>query len=250
MSGALSFQTEVFEGPLDLLLHLVKKNRVDIFDIPMVEITAQYFEYLTAAQNADMDISAEFLVTAAELLYIKSRLLLPRAPVEQEEDPRAELAQRLCEYKKIKEAAALLGKTQHSAEKLFFKEAEEIGAPPVFSPLDISVEELIAAFLDVRERNLLRAPPPASAFSGVIKREKVSISRQARHIWERLKTRQTLRFEQIFEGLGSKPQYIATFLALLEMVKQGRVSVYKEKGAVVLKKRGGFDGVKSGGVSD
>ena len=152
----LSFKTAAFEGPLDLLLHLISKNKVSIYDIPISEITDQYFEYISLMQELDMEIGGEFLVMASPLLLIKSRMLLP-VDEEEEEDPRAELADRLEEYKRYKEIAVVMDEKRHTMEHVCFKDAEPLDLPKVKTENKlIPIEKLFDAFFAVIARSASR----------------------------------------------------------------------------------------------
>ena len=130
-----SYVLEVFEGPLDLLLYLIKKNKISIYDIPIAEISAQYNEYLEKLESANLEVTSEFVVMAAQLLYIKSRMLLPKPEIEDEEDPRAELVERLLEYSKYKAASEFLGDRESIGKDTFFKKRDNIG--------DVKIENVI-----------------------------------------------------------------------------------------------------------
>ncbi|MBP3337748.1 MAG: segregation/condensation protein A [Clostridia bacterium] len=217
---------EIFEGPLDLLMHLIKKNKFSIYDIPIVKITEQYLDYLDKLGSFDIELSSEFLVMAAELLLIKSKMLLPRHEEEEEEDPRMDLAQRLIAYEKIKKGAEFLKEKEFSTYYNFFKEPELIEkAAPDYSDQSFDIHLLLKAFLDVADKNERKAPPPKTSFSGIVGREKVSVKSRASFIKERLSHGGKARFAQIFEGITSRPQLVATFLALLEMIKLSIVGV-------------------------
>ena len=146
------YKLENFEGPLDLLLHLITKNKVNIYDIPIVEITDQYLEAIKDVGESQLDNTSEFLVLAAQLLYIKSKMLLPKDEEEEEEDPREELAQRLLEYQKYKEASHELRKTEFWSQFMAFKEAEKINFPIAQYDRHHETTELIDAFNAILQR--------------------------------------------------------------------------------------------------
>lgn len=220
----LSFSLEVFEGPLELLLHLLKKNKVSIYDIPIEKITAQYMEYLEKMQAFDMELSSEFLIMASELLYIKSQMLLPRHE-EEEEDPRQNLADRLLEYQRMKAAAGFLQEHEGDGRLLFFKQPDAIQqAPPDYSNQAFDVEQLIEALSDVLIKTQRKEPPPKTSFVGIGGHEQVSSSACTSHIKNRLRGKGKVAFRQIFLGLNSKPKIVVSFLIILEMIRLNYVT--------------------------
>lgn len=211
---------EVFEGPLELLLHLLKKNKVSIYDIPIVEITKQYFEYMDALKEFDMEYSSEFVVMASELLYIKSKMLLPKREETEEEDPRMDLARRLAEYQKMKVISELLEEKEFSDYYSFYKDPEPLPTLPTdYSDQKFEVDMLFDAFLAVLDKKARKEPPPKSAFSGIAGRAPVSVKARADYIKTRLKRKKKVTFSSLFEDIDTRPSIIATFLALLEMIK-------------------------------
>lgn len=216
---ALSFHIEVFEGPLELLLHLLKKNKVSIYDIPIEKITAQYMEYIQKFQEFDMELSSDFLIMASELLYIKSQMLLPRHD-EEEEDPRKNLADRLLAYQQMKAAAIYLKEHEGDGQFRFYKEPDDIGQPaPDYSNQAFDVEQLIAALSDVLIKTQRKEPPPKTSFVGIGGHEQVSSAYCASHIKERLLGRGPVAFRKVFAGLDSKPKIVVSFLIILEMIR-------------------------------
>lgn len=210
----------VFEGPLELLLHLLKKNKVSIYEIPIVSITQQYFEYMEACKEFDIEYSSEFVVMAAELLYIKSKMLLPKREEAEEEDPRADLAKRLAEYQKMKIISEILKEKEFSDYYNFYKQPEPLPKlPPDYSDQKFEVDKLWDAFLAVLDKKARKEPPPKSAFGGIVGREPVSVKSRADFIKGRLKRKKRVTFASLFEDIDSRPSIIATFLALLEMIK-------------------------------
>lgn len=210
----------VFEGPLELLLHLLKKNKVSIYDIPIVSITQQYFEYMDACKEFDIDYSSEFVVMAAELLYIKSKMLLPKREEAEEEDPRADLAKRLAEYQKMKIVSEILKEKEFSDYYSFYKEPEPLPKlPPDYSEQHFELDKLWDAFLSVLDKKTRKEPPPRAAFGGIVDKVHVSVKSRADFIKSRLKRKKRVTFSSLFEDIHSRPSIIATFLALLEMIK-------------------------------
>ena len=224
----LSFKIDVFEGPLDLLLHLISKNKVSICDIPISTITDQYFEYLELMQQLDMEVGGEFLVMASQLLYIKSKMLLP-APEEEEEDPRAELADRLEEYKRYKEVSSEMDRLSHCMDAVVFKGAEPLNLPKVKTEnKEIPIEKLFEAFFTVIDRNTSRRPIDPKTFKRVIGRTNYSVRTASKSVINRIKKGGKAAFESLFEGLRVRGEYVATFLALLELIKENVVFVTYE----------------------
>jgi len=219
---AYSIQLENFEGPLDLLLHLIKKNEMDLQDIPMAAITRQYLEILDAMKVLNLDVASEFLLMAATLVHIKSKLLLPTITedeqAEDEEDPRAELVRRLLEYQKYKEVSQVLESRPQLGRDLFSRAAPE---PEV---LEETESEFVAVGLfDLLEalRDVLRVTPDAKTHD--INLEQLSVTDRINSILTRLQGRESLAFADLFEGGLQRKEVIVSFLALLELVKMRMV---------------------------
>lgn len=219
----ISYRLDAFEGPLDLLLTLIQKNKVSIYDIPIVEITDQYIEIIESEENTDLDTTGEFLVMASQLLYIKSKMLLPKPEVEEEEDPRADLAQRLIEYKRYKEASVELRKNEFSTWHMIFREGEKISFPLPEYNRHHETDELLTAFENIMARKERMVKPEKRAFYGIVGREKVSIDDMVEKICKRLRVKRKITFTSLFDGDISKPEMIATFLAVLEMIKLSKL---------------------------
>ena len=218
-----------FEGPLDLLIHLIKKNEVDIYDIPIVLISKQYLEYLDLMREIDLDVAGEFLVMAATLIHIKSRMLVPRVEAgiesdEPAEDPREVLVQRLLEHQRFKAAAEMLHEceTVRSAQWTRPDErVEEIAGAQFERELEVDLFSLLQAFQAVltRARNRqvgVRLPA-----------EVVSIETRMGEMLERLAESGPCAFEEIFDGAMSRQDLITTFLATLELIRLKRIAVYQ-----------------------
>ncbi len=220
--------TLTFEGPLDLLLHLLHKNKVSIYDIPIAEITEQYIEYVEQMQELDMESMGEFLVMAAHLLLIKSRMLLPEnKPEEDEGDPRSELVDRIIEYAKYKESAAFLAGRQNSDYNIFYKVPEEIKLPKV-QPIDekIPLSRLLRAFEDVMERSREKENfvIKRQALETIVKKETVPIKSRIYHIYKRFSEgKKTLSFSTLFADVVSRAEAVSTFLAVLELMRRGKM---------------------------
>ena len=217
---AYEVRLENFEGPLDLLLHLIRKNEMDIYDIPMVEITSQYLITLDEMKNLNLDLAGEFLLMAATLLHIKSRMLLPptneeEPGEEEEEDPRAELVRRLLEYQKYKEAAASLDALPVLEREVFARRfpAPELEGQPVEEPMEaVGLYELMEAF-----RALLQESPEAAAHE--VNAERLSVTDRINRILFLLSGRDSLDFRDLFSARPDRQEVVVTFLAMLELVK-------------------------------
>lgn len=234
---AISVKLEVFEGPLDLLLHLIEKNKIDIYDIPIVIVTEQYLEYIKQMETEDMNIMSEFLVMAATLLDIKCRMLLPKEVNEEgeEEDPRAELVQKLLEYKMYKFMSFELRDRQVDAAKSWYKkpmlpkEVEDYRYPIDYEELlgDINLAKLHEIFKTVMRRQEDKMDPIRSTF-GKIEKDEINLEEKQSFIEEYVKNHKRFSFRGLLEKQGSKMEIIVTFLAILEMMKQGMISIEQE----------------------
>jgi segregation and condensation protein A len=217
---------EIFEGPMDLLLHLIKKHELDIYSIPIALITQQYLEYIDLMKSLDMEIAGEFLVMASTLTHIKSKMMLPpsESPGGEDDgtDPQAELIRRLLEYKSYKDAALTLENKEATWSHVYTRPAE--AAPDIREedePLlfDFHLFDLLAALKDVMAR------VPDAAFE--ITSEAVSITEKISQILSRLEAVDSLLFTDLFENSTSKAQVIGTFLALLELIKTRMVKAFQ-----------------------
>lgn len=224
----LSFKLLVFEGPLDLLLQLIGKNKVSIYDIPISEITTQYFEVLSQMEQLDMEISSEFITMAAQLLYIKSRLLLPREE-EDEDDPRDDLANRLLEYQKYKNTLPYFKEHEFSDKYLYFKAADDIKPKIEIVDKNFDIAELTEAFLDILERAKRREPPPRKNFEGIVKRDVVSVKDKISDIMSGIAKKGKLSFKKLFSAMEYKDEMVAAFLAILELIKDGIILATNSK---------------------
>lgn len=235
---AIPVKLEVFEGPLDLLLHLIEKNKIDIYDIPIALITEQYMEYLKAMEKQDLDNMSEFLVMAATLLKIKSRMLLPQEESEEEEqeDPRQELVERLLEYKMYKFMSLELRDRHTDADKMMFKKST---LPPEVADFkeEINLEELIGdltlsklndIFRSVMKKQVDKIDPVRSTF-GKIEKEEVNLSKKMRYVQEYGLANKKFSFRKLLEEQSDKMDLIVTFLCILELMKMGRVSIVQEE---------------------
>lgn len=233
----MTVKLQVFEGPLDLLLHLLEKNKVNIYDIPIVEITNQYMEYIAEMKRQDLNVVSEFLVMAATLIDIKSRMLLPAKETEEEEpeDPRAELVQQLLEYKMYKCMAYELRDRQLDAERALFKEPT---IPPEIANYEepVDIDELVSGvtlaklndiFKSIMKKQVDKIDPVRSKF-GKIEKEEVSLSDKIAYLEEYCLTHSRFSFRSLLEAQASKMEIIVTFLAILELMKVGKIFISQE----------------------
>ena len=235
---AISVKLNVFEGPLDLLLHLIDKNKIDIYDIPIVEITDQYMEYIHAMEKEDLGVMSEFMVMAATLLDIKCRMLLPKEVNEEgeEEDPRAELVQKLLEYKMYKYMSYELRDKMDEAAGVYFRKADipeevlEYREPvdPAELLEGLTLEKLNAIYQSIIRRQDDRVDPIRSQF-GRIEKEEVSLSEKMLEMKEFAKNHRKFSFKDLLKKQCSKVQVIVTFLSVLELIKMGHIRVMQEE---------------------
>lgn len=235
---AIPVKLEVFEGPLDLLLYLIEKNKVDIYDIPIVTITEQYLDYIKKMENQDMNIMSEFLVMAATLLDIKARMLLPVEIDEdsgEEIDPRAELVQQLLEYKMCKYMAYELKDRQLDAAHTYFKpqtlpkEIQDYKEPVVLEDIlgDATLNKLQELFNMVMKRQEDKIDPVRSHF-GNIKKEEIDMEGKAEYITDYILSHSKCSFIELLQKQGSKQEIIVAFLIILEMMKIGQITIAQE----------------------
>jgi segregation and condensation protein A len=218
---AYQVKLPVFEGPLDLLLHLIRGNQIDITDIPIARITDEYFQVLTLLHELDLEVAGEFLVMAATLVYIKSRMLLPVEPSVDgetvEEDPRTALVDMLLEYERFRAAAETLA-VREDGQRLFFFRSTPLDIPPGGGTLEVSLLDLLAAFREVLSRvddqGVLTLVPRL-----------VTTAERMVAILDQMALQGSVTFEALFPSAVDRSLVIATFLALLELLRQGAVRV-------------------------
>lgn len=217
---ALSYKLDVFEGPLDLLLTLISKNKLNIYDIPISVLLDQYMEQIRRMQREDMDVASEFLEMAARLVHIKSVSLLPKH--EEEEELRRELTGELLEYRQCKEAAERLRERMSFASLV--REPADIPVDRAYRRIHTG-EELLAAYFSAMGRKARFKEPSAESFSGLVSRRVVSVTSQIVYVLRSLWRKQRVRFSELFRGKRDRSERIAAFLAVLELVHGRRIRV-------------------------
>lgn len=234
---SIPVKLEAFEGPLDLLLHLIDKNKVNIYDIPILVITEQYLEYIKQMDTKDLEIMSEFLVMAATLVNIKSKMLLPVEEDEEEEyvDPRQELVNRLLEYKMYKYISEELKDKQMDASRVLFKAPtipdeiagykEEIDVEGLLS--DLTLAKLHDIFKSIVKKQIDKIDPIRSTF-GRIEREEINLSIKFSQIQEYGMLHKKFSFRNLMEAQSSRMEVIVTFLGILELIKIGRINIEQE----------------------
>lgn len=238
MTDEISFRLEKFEGPLGLLLHLIEKNKINIYDIPIAEITDQYVEYVEGMEQSDLDLMSEFLLMAATLLDIKARMLLPREVSEEtgeEIDPRAELVERLLEHKRCLLMAEQLADREAEAARVFYRESslpEELACrtpPPDLDELfsGVTLFRLQLIFREVMRQKEYRVDPERSHF-GTIRREAVSLKSRLGALIDYAKEHRRFSFRSLLKRQSSRTELVVTFLALLELMKAGKICALQE----------------------
>lgn len=224
MDEIYKIKIPVFEGPLDLLLHLIRENKIDVYDIPISLITNQYLRYLEIMKELNLDIAGEFLAMAATLIYIKSKMLLPsdeEVTPDEQEDPRRELMEKLIEYQKFKEVALQLREREEEWIKVYHREPELNKDDGEIYLSDVSLFDLLRAFKKILET----APPEV----GKITKETLTVKDRMSFIMESIDEKNTIRFEELFKDGITRAQLIVTFIALLELIRLGLLRAYQER---------------------
>ncbi|MBE5883105.1 MAG: segregation/condensation protein A [Lachnospiraceae bacterium] len=234
---AIPVKLEAFEGPLDLLLHLIEKNKIDIYDIPIVEITEQYLDYIKQMKDRDMNIMSEFLVMAATLIDIKCRMLLPKEVNEEgeEEDPRAELVQKLLEYKMYKYMSLELRDKQVDAAKNLYREQQlpkEVAAyrqPVNYEELigDMNLNKLHEIFKSIVRKQEDKIDPIRSRY-GNIEKEEIDMEVKTLYVEAYAREHKSFSFRKLLEKQKSRMEVIVTFLIILELMKVGKINISQE----------------------
>ena len=229
----IQYKLEVFEGPMDLLLHLISKHKLNIYDIPIFELVEQYTEYVRQMQEADMDVASEFIEMAARLIYIKTVSLLP--VYEEAKQLKEELTGELLEYRDCKLMAQKLSQ-QANGFDYFWR-------LPMDVPVDHSYRrvhegnELLDSYINAIGRGKRKLPPPIEAFQVIVSKKIVSVSSRIVSIYRRLLKKSKARFNDFFDGATSRSQLVATFLAMLELIKANRVVISDDNETVTLNRR-------------
>jgi segregation and condensation protein A len=238
--SALDVKLNVFEGPLDLLLHLIEKNKVQIYDIPIVTITEQYLEYVNNMEEEDLEVMSEFLVMAATLIRIKSKMLLPKEEKEEdeEEDPRDELVRRLLEYKMYKYAALELKDMEIDGEKAYYKNPsipsevknyhEEVDTYQLVQERDMTLEKLNDIFKSVMKKQVDKIDPIRSKFK-TIEREEISLEAKMVEIREQVRGLKGINFRTLLEMQPTRNNIIVTFLSILELMKVSAITIRQDE---------------------
>lgn len=224
----LEFKINDFEGPLDLLLHLIKEAKMDIMNIEIESITDQYLDFINKSEKMNLEVSSEYLVLASELLEIKSKLLLPRETLDEDldEDPRNELVNRLLEYQAYKDITSVLHEKEALRRDIYTKSPENIKNyfdEKTEIHADVTLDDLISAFQKYYQRKMDSKPLKTK-----VTVNEISVSSRRRDIKNILKTRKTVSFFELFE-VASKEYVVATFLAILEMAKNNELIIKQEK---------------------
>lgn len=227
LANPYSIKVPIFEGPLDLLLHLIKQDKIDIYDIPIALITRQYLEYIEMMKELNLEIASEFIVMAATLIYIKSRMLLPPDETlesEEQEDPRAGLVQRLLEYQALKEVSAEFRKMEDVWTNAFSGppvDVDDIPTEPDLYLFEVNLFDLMGALKKI----LIKAPIEMIK----ITRETLTVKDRIAMILDKIENEHTIRFDDLFAQDKKKIQIIVTFLALLELLRLSVIRAYQDR---------------------
>ncbi len=224
----VTFHLEVFDGPLDLLLHLLSKNKIEIKDIPIAEILEQYLEYLEAMQRMDIELTGDFIAMAAQLVYIKSRMLLPVHDDEETDDPRAELVEALLDYQRVKMAGQLLLSRYKTAGDVFVRQ-REIMAPDEDQLYSNTLEQLFHVMAAVLENAAKKLPPTVEALEGIVNVEKMPVSDVMDMISSRFELSRRLSFIELISGARDRSEMVAVFLAVLELSRLDRIDIIEDE---------------------
>ena len=224
------FTIDKFQGPLDLLLHLIKEADIDIFDINVSEITQQYLNYIESMENLNLNIDSEYLVMAAELIEMKSRELLPNEENNEvddyEDDPRENLINRLLEYQKYKNLASDFKDMEFQRKLMYSKIPSELTyfkSSEVNLDDEISLDDLIRAFVEFQKKKYIERP-----LDTVVTRKEYSVSKRCHDIMKRLQKNKKVRFEELFD-IRNKSYVVVTFLAILDLAKKGQLKIKQDR---------------------
>lgn len=225
-----NLKLENFEGPLDLLCHLIEKNKMNIYDISIVEITDQYLEYINSIEEPDLELTGDFLVMATNLLYLKSKELLPVPKEEEEEDPKEELIRKLVEYKQIKEAAEIMKQNTEEYSKLHYKEPENIETKKETRlEKEYSSDIIPSLFLKIAKLNIEKLNHNAKDINTLIERDKVTVRSKIKEILKNLLKQNKIVFNKVFDvEKRSKNEIVTAFLAMLELNRSSKIKITQE----------------------
>ncbi len=216
----ISYKLEVFEGPLDLLLYLISKNKLNIYDIPVAELLEQYMEHIDMMRLENMDVSSEFLTMASRLVYIKTAMLMPRK--EEAEELKKELSGELIEYQLCKQMAGKLA--EQASFDGFTRKEMKIDHDTTYSRSHSS-DELLKAYINAVGRGMRRKPPSKENFRAIVGKKIVSVTERIGYVLKRIYKAHRLRFSALFEHAESRSELIATFLAVLDLIRNRKVNI-------------------------
>lgn len=231
LSKACTIKIQNFEGPFDLLFHLIEKNKMNIYDIRIAEITDQYMDYLFQMQKLDLEVASEFLLMAATLLHIKSRMLLPGKynANDEEIDPRDELVERLVEYRKFKKISEYLKSREKEWVGYYYRLPEAIKIEREYKPIDISLDELVSLYCDIMERHMLKNRKDKT-IADIVRGEKITLKSKIREVINLLVKKAVFRFSEIFNiAVRTRTEIVTGFLAILELAKLKKLRI-EQKG--------------------
>lgn len=233
MAQNVTYHLQTFEGPLDLLLFLISKNKVNIYDIPIADILSQYLEYIAQMEKLDLEVASEFITMAAQLLYIKSKMLLPVYEPETADDPRAELVDALLEYQRFQKLSGALAERFSLGAGVYTKPPE---TPSGETKVEYSctVDMLTSALEDIFGRAEHKMPPPVKMFSGIVGRESIPVSDKITRIISLLIKFSKVSFEQVVLESKSRSEIVAVFLAVLELSKSHKLVIDEDKNGYLL----------------
>jgi len=223
-----TLKTVEFEGPLDLLLHLIKEANINIFEIKISEITDQYLAYITKMEELDLNVDSEYLIMAADLIEMKSRELLPRneEEEEEEEDPKEALINRLIEYQKYKEITSEFKKLEEERSEFYSKlpsVLDEFKDDTLKVHEDLTLDDIIKAFANLKEKQNLEKP-----LNTVVTKKEYSVNLRSKEILNKLKTKKQINFEELFETF-TKDYVVVTFLSILDLAKKQNITIKQDR---------------------
>ena len=234
--GQVTFHLEVFDGPLDLLLHLLSKNRIEIRDIPIADILRQYLDYLEEMRRMDIEVTADFIAMASQLIYIKSKMLLPVYEDDESEDPRSQLVKALLDYQMIKQAAGMLMNRYETGKDMYPKPPE--ARDRSFELFGNTAEQLKRAMAVMLERKDALKALTADSFTGIVGKEAFPVSKKIYEIAARLERVGSLSFKHLLFEVESRSELVAVFLAVLELSRDEKI-IIKENGEELMLMLGG-----------